>query len=89
MKRKRKRSVSYWTYLGSVANMSKIRKWKRWRGGMEQREKKSMFSSRGAESALRSLKHYGPHELLNTQYVYVIHHVRLLAESEIMLSLKH
>lgn len=58
-------------------------------GGMEERENKSMFFCQWAECALASLKHHGRHELLNTQYVHIICHVRLLAASETMRPLKH
>ena len=47
-----------------------------------------MFLWQCAESTLTSLKHYSRHELLNTQYIYIIFHIKLLAESETIVSLK-
>lgn len=57
-----------------------------WRDGGEE---KQICGSTHDEQSLTRLKHYGRHELLNTQYVYIIRQGRLLAESGTELTLNH
>lgn len=49
---------------------------------------KSLFD-RWTENMLTSLEHYARNELLNTQYLHVIYHVGLFAESKPMLPWTH